>query len=270
MFVEINGKKIEIAAVAAAPTAFDFRKNDKDGIVILNGYQIDSDRALSDGDTLCVIPKGVMPARGELETMLAARHSPGVHSRMKAGRIAVAGLGGVGSHAAVSLARMGVGKLLLVDFDIVEPSNLNRQHYSISHLGMYKTRALKNQITGINPYINTQICDIKIGADNAAEVFSGWPIVIEAFDNPVCKAALIEALLAAGDTKIISASGLAGLGPSNDIRTTRRLENLYLCGDQESEASEGAGLMAPRVAICAGHQANLAVRLLMEYDETRT
>ena len=261
MRVVINGRETD----TGAGTAFELRKSDE--IVILNGYQIESDRALREGDNLCIIQKGAMPNRNELEAMMAARHSPGVHANMKAGRVAIAGLGGVGSFVAVSLARMGVGELLLVDFDVVEPSNLNRQHYAISHLGMRKTLALKNQIAGINPYIHIRTRNIKVCAENAAEVFSGWPIVVEAFDNPVYKAELVESLLASGNTKIVAASGLAGYGGSNGIRTIRRFENLYLCGDMESEAGEGMGLMAPRAAICAGHQANMVVRLLMGFNE---
>ena len=261
MRITLNGKEANVAA----STAFALRKADE--VVILNGFQIAADRELQDGDHVCVIRKGVMPNRDELEAMMAARHTPGVHNRLKAGRVAVAGLGGLGSHVAVMLARIGVGSLLLVDFDVVEPSNLNRQHYMLSHLGMPKTQALKNQLSDINPFINAQIHDIKITSENAPAIFEGWPIVVEAFDNPACKAELTGALLAGGSTKIVAASGMAGFDSANRVQTLKRLENLYLCGDLESEASEGMGLMAPRVAVCAGHQANMVLRLLMEMEE---
>ena len=257
MRVVLNGR----AAETGCRTAFEFRENDE--IIILNGFQIADDREIREGDQICVIAKGTMPNQDGLEAMMSARHTPGVHERLKLGRVAVAGLGGVGSHVAVILARMGVGELLLVDYDAVEPSNLNRQHYTIRHLSMQKTLAMKSQLADINPYINVILRDIKINADNAVSVFAGWPVVVEAFDDPVCKADLIGALLAAGGVDIIAASGLAGLGGANLIQTRHRLENLYLCGDLESAAGEGMGLMAPRVAICAGHQANMAIRLLM-------
>ncbi|MCL2409369.1 MAG: sulfur carrier protein ThiS adenylyltransferase ThiF [Oscillospiraceae bacterium] len=201
----------------------------------------------------------------ELESLMASRHADGVHSRMKAGKVAVAGVGGLGSHIAVMLARMGVGELLLVDFDAVEPSNLNRQHYTINHLGSLKTEAMRSQLAEINPFIEIRTRDIKITAQNAAEVFAGYDIVVEAFDNPEAKAELIESLLSAGDTKIVAASGMAGFGSANMITTRRRLKNLYICGDLESEAD--LGLMAPRVMACAGHQANMVVRLLMGLEE---
>ena len=135
---------------------------------------------------------------------------PGITDILKQKKVAIAGLGGLGSNIAVMLSRIGVGKLFLVDFDKVEPSNLNRQHYNINHLGMQKTLALKSQIEIINPFIEIEIKDIKITEENAREIFKGYPIVCEAFDNPIYKAILVNALLENGDTKIVAASGMAG------------------------------------------------------------
>ena len=198
---------------------------------------------------------------------MMSRHSPGALSRMKAGRVGIAGVGGLGSNVAVMLARMGVGTLLLVDYDAVEPSNLNRQHYSLSHLSIPKAQALKAQIADINPYVRVFTRDVRVTAENAVSVFSGYPIIVEAFDDPACKADLVSSLLAEGSFKVIAASGMAGTGDANRIRSHRRLDNLYICGDMESEAGDSVGLMAPRVAICAGHQANLVVRLLMGLED---
>ena len=199
----------------------------------------------------------------KLEEMITARNVPGTQDRLKAGHVAVAGLGGLGSNVAVMLARLGVGSLLLVDFDTVEPSNLNRQHYMIPHLGMPKTEALKSQLRDINPFVEVQTRDIRITAENAGDIFAGYSIVVEALDDPACKADLVGALLALGNTKIVAASGMAGVGSANDIQTRRRLKNLYICGDLESDAGADVGLMAPRVMVCAGHQANVVARLLM-------
>ena len=261
MYITLNGRRIN----TDFRTVFELRQNDE--IVILNGFQISVDRELQEDNQVCIIQKGVMPNKDELEALMAARHTPGVHEKLKAGCVAIAGLGGLGSHVAVMLARMGVGRILLVDFDVVEPSNLNRQHYTVAHLALPKTQALKSQLAAINPFIDVQTQDIKVTAENAIEVFVGYPIVVEAFDNPVCKAELIEALLAQGNVKVVAASGLAGFESANDIQTQRRLSNLYLCGDLKSAADEGVGLMAPRVAVCAGHQANMVVRLLLGIEE---
>jgi sulfur carrier protein ThiS adenylyltransferase len=261
MHITLNGKTLE----TTAKTAFALRQNDE--VVILNGFQITEDRELKANDHVCIIHKGQMPNQDELEALMAARHTPGVHQQLKSGHVAVAGCGGLGSHVAVMLARMGVGHLLLVDFDLVEPSNLNRQHYTVAHLGQPKTQALKSQLAEINPFIEVLTKNIKVTAENALEVFANYPIVVEAFDNPTYKAELTATLLAKGDIKVVAASGLAGFASANDIQTRRRLTNLYICGDLESAAAEGMGLMAPRVAVCAGHQANMVVRLLLGLEE---
>ncbi|MCL2036597.1 MAG: sulfur carrier protein ThiS adenylyltransferase ThiF [Oscillospiraceae bacterium] len=194
---------------------------------------------------------------------ITARNVPEATTVLKSAKVAIAGLGGLGSNIAVMLARIGVGKLFLVDFDKVEPSNLNRQHYNTKHLGMYKTEALKNQIGLINPFIETEILTIKVEEENAAEIFADYRIVCEAFDNPQYKSILVNALLQNGNTKIVAASGMAGFDSANRIKTECRFENLYVCGDYVPAAEGGIGLMAPRVAICAGHQANMVVRLIM-------
>ena len=200
------------------------------------------------------------------EKNFCRRHSPGVYEKMKASSVAIAGLGGLGSNIAVMLARMGVGRMLLVDFDLVESSNLNRQHYSTKHLKQKKTDAIKSQLAEINPFVELNTRDVVITDENAADVFRGYPIVVEAFDDPISKAQLVQTLLSAGKTIIVAASGMAGIGSANEIRTQRRFKNFYLCGDLVSEPSESMGLMAPRVIACAAHQANVVVRLLMGLD----
>lgn len=266
MQIEVNGKK----RLIACRTAFEVRAqlgNETD-IVILNGFQIDSDCPLTEKDTLTIIHKGTMPAQDELESMMMARHTPAVHKKLKQGRVAIAGLGGLGSNIAVMLARIGVGQLLLVDFDIVEPSNLNRQCYYIRHLGMTKTLALQSQLVEINPFIQIETRTVRVEAGNVAELFCGCEILCEAFDKPNAKAMLVNtALEKLPDIKIVAASGMAGFASSNLIKTTRPLKRLYVCGDLENGAGIGSGLMAPRVQICAGHQANMILRLLVGIEE---
>ncbi len=219
-------------------------------------------------DTLAIIRKGAMPQQAELESMMMARHTPEVHKKLKQGRVAIAGLGGLGSNIAVMLTRIGVGHLLLVDFDIVEPSNLNRQSYYIRHLGMPKTLALQSQLTEINPFIHVETCTVRVNAENAAELFDGYQILCEAFDKPDAKAMLVNtALTKLPDIKIVAASGMAGYASSNLIKTVQPIKRLYVCGDLETGAGIGTGLMAPRVQICAGHQANMILRLLVGITE---
>ncbi|MBP2637556.1 MAG: thiamine biosynthesis protein ThiF, family 2 [Firmicutes bacterium] len=266
MQVEINGNKREVAG----RTAFEVRDwlGAASDIVILNGFQIDKDYPLTAEDTLTIIRKGVMPEREELASMMAARHTPAVHKKLQQGRVAIAGLGGLGSNIAVMLARIGVGHLLLVDFDIVEPSNLNRQSYYIRHLGMPKTQALQEQLTEINPFIQIETRTVRVTADNVVELFSDYPILCEAFDKPDAKAMLVNtALQKLPGVTIVASSGMAGYASSNLVKTTHPLKRLYMCGDLETGAGIGTGLMAPRVQICAGHQANMILRLLVGREE---
>ncbi|GAA0178369.1 thiamine biosynthesis protein ThiF [Clostridium sediminicola] len=212
--------------------------------------------------------KDSMPSEDELESMMMARHTPNVHNKIKKSKVAVAGLGGLGSNIAVMLARIGVGELLLVDFDVVELSNLNRQCYNISHIGMPKTLALKKQIEEINPFINVYTHNIKVTKENVSTLLNGYHIICEAFDNPEAKSMLVNvALEELTGTKIVAASGMAGYGSSNLIKTTKPMKGLYVCGDMKNEAKIGQGLMAPRVQICAGHQANMVLRLLLGIEE---
>ena len=162
------------------------------------------------------------------------------------------------------LARSGVGHLHLVDFDRVELSNLNRQVYTVDELGMLKTEALKGILLKINPYINVSYKNVKVYKNNIEPVFNGFELVCEAFDDPEAKAMLVGELLSnGGRTIIVSGSGMAGYGDANDIKTEKKMSGLYLCGDGKSDAYEGVGLMAPRVMVCAGHQANMIVRLIL-------
>jgi sulfur carrier protein ThiS adenylyltransferase len=264
--IELNGRKRELSCQAA----FEVRKlvgNETD-IVILNGFQIDEDCPLSENDSVTIIRKGVMPKQEELESMMMARHTPQVHKKVKAGKVAIAGLGGLGSNIAIMLSRIGVGQLLLVDFDIVEPSNLNRQNYTINHLGMPKTVALKKQIGEINPFIIVETQNVKVTEENVIELFKGYDIICEAFDKPKAKSMIVNvALNKLPNVKIVSASGMAGFDSSNLIKTRNPIKHLYLCGDLENAAGIGNGLMAPRVQICAGHQANMILRLLLGIEE---
>lgn len=206
-----------------------------------------------------------MISREELARAFDSRFPPEMRDKLSAARVAVAGLGGLGSHIAVMLARSGVGHLLLVDFDRVDTTNLNRQAYGIPHLGREKTEALREILEGINPYLDVETRCVRVTAENAPALFAGWPIVCEAFDRAEEKVMLIAAVLArCPGTTIVSGNGMAGYGDSNAIRTERRLARLYVCGDGVTDIGEGMGLMAPRVSICAGHQANKVLQLILD------
>ena len=233
-------------------------------IFIVDGFAIKEDSELKDGSNVVFIRRGVMPEREVLRAMIASRNSPELNLALSKAVIGVAGLGGLGSNITLSLARVGVKKLVLADFDVVEPSNLNRQQYFVRHIGMKKTQALKELINDVNPFVEVETHDIFLDEKNVASVFGECEILCEAFDNVAGKAMILnEAGASLKDKKIIGASGMAGYFSSNLIKTIKFAKNVYLCGDLTNEAKIGQGLMAPRVAVCANHEANLAIRLLM-------
>ena len=206
-------------------------------------------------------------SREEIREALRRRHSRAVQEKLEKARVAVAGLGGLGSHIAVSLARAGVGKLHLVDFDRVDLTNLNRQQYFLRHLGCRKTEALREVLLEINPYLEITADCVRVTPDNLEELFREDSIVCEAFDMPEAKAMLVNGILERfPEKKLVAASGMAGYGDCNRIRTRRVCGNFFLCGDETSGLEEAGGLMAPRVAVCAGHQANQVLRLLLEEE----
>jgi len=262
--VFVNGEIKKISG----KTLFSAFPPNENTVIILNGYQVSEDFPIKENDEIFIIEKGTFPNRDSLEAMMSARHTPKVHKIIKNSKVAVAGLGGLGSNIAAALARLGVGNLFLVDFDIVEPSNLNRQSYYIKHIGMPKTEALKQQLKEINPFTEVITENVKVTEVNAVSLFNGYDVVCEAFDNPAAKAMLVNTLmLNLPETKIVSASGMAGYESANNIKTERKMKNLYVCGDFETGADFGMGLMSPRVLVCAGHQANMILRILLgEYE----
>jgi len=176
--------------------------------------------------------------------------------------------GGLGSNIALALARAGLGTLHLIDFDRVELSNLNRQQYSFSQLGLYKTEALRENILSAAPYCRVIIDTVRINESNFSNLLSMDGIICEALDRAEEKAMLVNNILEAfPDKYIIAASGMAGLGSSNSIRTRRISDRFYLCGDQSSDSEKGLGLFSARAMLCAAHQANMVLRILAgEYE----
>jgi sulfur carrier protein ThiS adenylyltransferase len=238
-------------------------------VVVLNGFPVEEDRPLSEGDRVTLITRGKKPSRDELEALLVARHTPGVHERLKRACVAIAGCGGLGSHVALSLARVGVGRLILVDHDVVEPSNLNRQHYFVDQLGAYKVDALKATLLRANPYVQIDTHQLELTAENIPSVLAAADVIVEAFDKAEAKVMIIETVLTRLPGRpLVVGSGMAGYGRSNAIHT-RREGDLIICGDEVTEARPGRGLMAPRVGIAANHQANAVVEILVGEEVER-
>ncbi len=236
-------------------------------VIVRNGFPSSPEVLVGPGDQIVLIRRGELPRPEELEALLVARHTPGVHRRVKAARVGVAGVGGLGSQVAIALARTGIGSLVLADFDVVEPSNLNRQQYFIDQLGLPKVDALAATLARINPYVPVEAHRLRLTPPEVPRVFHGCQVVVEAFDRAEEKAMLVETVLRTlPDAWVVAASGLAGHGPADTVRTHRLGARLFVVGDLEAAAGPGTGLMAPRVGVAAHAQANLVLRLVLGED----
>jgi len=184
-------------------------------------------------------------------------------NRLKNKTVGVAGCGGLGSNSAMALARIGIGKLIIVDFDIIVQSNLNRQYFFIDQLGMHKVDALEMNIERVNKEVIIEKHCTRLSPDNIPFLFRECDIIIEAFDLSEMKKMLIETVLSEMPEKyIVSGSGMAGWGGNNSIKTIN-YDKLYVCGDLISEISGDLPPLAPRVGIVANMQANQVVELLL-------
>lgn len=207
----------------------------------------------------------MIPSRSDWTKTLEIRHGKSLNEKFSKSTVAICGLGGLGSNIAISLARAGIGKLILIDFDIVDITNLHRQQYKANQVGEQKTTALSNNLREIAPYISLEIKNTKIDEDNLEELLLGADIVCEAVDVAETKAMIAnEVLTHMPDKYLVAASGMAGIGSPNEIITRKITKKLYISGDGVSDVKNSIGLVSPRVMICAAHQALTVLRIIAE------
>jgi len=187
-----------------------------------------------------------------------------IADHLKTKKVGIAGCGGLGSNCAHALARSGIGRLLLVDFDRVDRSNLNRQFYFPEQIGLKKAFELKKNLHSIRHDIEIKAIDKKLSAEDIPIFFSDCDIVVEAFDKAESKCSIIESMSKyLPEIPLIVGNGMAGWGNNNSIHQ-RNSGNLYICGDEKSEVKEDLPALAPRVGIVAYMQANLVLELLLK------
>lgn len=210
----------------------------------------------------------MIPTTEEWFLTLEQCHGKALQGKFSAATVAVCGLGGLGSNIAISLARVGIGKLILIDFDRVDISNLHRQQYKVTQIGKYKAQALAENLQEIAPYLEVRAVTARITEENYMDLLHDADVICEAFDNAEAKAMLTNAVLETMPYKyLVAASGMAGMGTPNTIRTRKITKYFYLCGDEISDAADTIGLVAPRVMLCAAHQAHTVLRILADEFE---
>ena len=205
-----------------------------------------------------------MVTKEQLEQAFIERHGKENFEKLKNAKVAVAGLGGLGSNISISLTRAGIGSLHIVDFDKVDISNINRQQYYLEDIGRDKTQALSEKLLKINPYLNLTTDTVKINGDNVPSLFEKEDYICEAFDVPECKAMLLDAVCEKMPEKyLVCGTGMAGFDSANKIKTKKLTSKIFICGDGVSDVHEKGSLFAPRVAVCANHQALAVIRLIL-------
>lgn len=205
----------------------------------------------------------LIPSRDAINRALAERHGEHLQRAFSAATVAICGLGGLGSNIAIALARAGIGKLILLDYDRVDLSNLHRQQYKADQIGAYKVEALAENLIEISPYLSLETHIVRLTPENSTALLRTANIICEAFDRAEEKAMLVNAVQETlPNTWLVAASGMAGMGSANGIRTRKVTKRFYLCGDGVSNVEDGLSLVAPRVMLCAAHQAHMVLRIL--------
>ena len=205
----------------------------------------------------------LIPTKEEWNTALIERHGIDTQKQFSSATVAICGLGGLGSNIAISLAHAGIGKLILFDFDKVDITNLHRQQYKANQIGIDKTDALSENLKEIAPYIELETHTERVTEKNAVNLLQGADIICEAFDDAEAKAMLTNLVLETmPDKYLVAASGMAGFGSANSIKTRRITTKFYLCGDGESDVQSEGSLVSSRVMLCAAHQAHTVLRIL--------
>ncbi len=210
----------------------------------------------------------LIPTKEEWYAALSERHGEKIQKNFESATVAICGLGGLGSNIAFALARAGIGKLILIDYDSVDITNLHRQQYKANQIGMSKTEALKENLSEVAPYVAIETHNVRISEDNAEVLLEKADIICEAFDDAECKAMLVNLVLERMPEKyLVAASGMAGFGSTNTIQTRRISKRFYVCGDGTSDVQSEGSLVATRVMLCAAHQAHTVLRILTEQFE---
>ena len=264
MKVSVNGNEIILAKPLNLYDLACFLNMEAD-VFIVNSFPKDISYIVKENDNISLIKKGVMPAKEHLEHLLCCRQGKNITDILKNSKVVICGCGGLGSHVAISLARTGLGNIKLIDFDVVEPSNINRQYYFIDQIGRYKTDALKENINKINPYIHVETKNVMLDNENIINEVAGFQVIVECFDNTKSKLMLMEnCIKKLPHSFIIGASGVAGYFDTDIIKIKKLGKNILIVGDFENEASEDLPLMAPRVTACASIQANETIKYLLQ------
>ncbi len=187
--------------------------------------------------------------------------SPEQLTTIQAQRIGIAGAGGLGSNIAVALVRTGFRHITILDKDVVEASNLNRQDYTLHDIGKPKVKVLKTRLIAINPDVNIITHQTTWSTETADIFFPSCSILIEAFDQAGIKTAFTE-WASRHAAHVVCGNGMAGLTIKAPM-TVQKIGNIYMVGDRTTSITDGNPPLAPRVIQCAAKMAEIILDLTL-------
>jgi len=205
----------------------------------------------------------VSDSLNDFETALLRYLTTEQLQKIRSVRVGIAGAGGLGSNCATALVRSGFREIKVVDFDVIEPSNLNRQFYFLDQVGKPKVQVLQENLQRINPSANIVPLQLRIDSTTVEDLFLDCDIVVEAFDKPESKRMIVESYMNSGKL-LVSASGLAGWGNSDRIAVHRIRDNFFIIGDLTTGIESGAPPLSPCVSIAAAKQADIILNYVLE------
>ena len=183
-------------------------------------------------------------------------------SLIQSKKIGIGGAGGLGYNCAMILARSGFKNLEIIDQDLIDASNLNRQQYYTAEIGLPKVETLKKRLLDINPDANILIHQAQWNEGNAENFFKGFDYIVEAFDVTDWKYRFVQ-YYSPRFAVIVSGVGMAGLSEKKPM-TVKKIGNVYICGDRSTDSAQGHPPMAPRVTQCAAMMAEIILDLTLE------
>lgn len=263
MKIRMNEKEVNWSGNSSVGAVRDSYKPDAD-VMLCDGAPVGANFPIKENCSVVLIKRGETPSKEEMAALMRSRNPDYFLPALSNSTIAIGGAGGLGSAVAISLARSFVGTLIIADFDVVEPSNLNRQHYFVDQIGMAKVDALKENLLRINPYLNVVVHNQRITAENVVEIFGDADIVAECFDTAAAKAMLTENVLAKMKCPFVAVSGVAGHADVENIVSRKIGSRMVLIGDGVSAAEPGRGLTAAKVGVAANLQACKIIEILVD------
>lgn len=185
---------------------------------------------------------------------------------LKAARVLVVGMGGIGCPVALYLAAAGVGSLVLADFDTVDVTNLQRQIlFSQADVGRAKTAVAAEKLRLQNPHVGIEEFTVLLDAGNAGALVAGVDLVIDGCDNFLTRDVVNAACVAAGKP-LVSAAAI-GLGAQLAVFDPRQATSpcyrcLYPDLDEAAASCAESGVLAPVVGVVGALAATEALKLL--------